>query len=176
MYKLELSELFECQLDSEAYMFFAQYRDMVKWWINRRNESTESFRELRNQFYRDWRLDWTGYNSQHAQTSSLVAHNLLKFSKIQPKEDIKSNFVVVSQRIVKLDGERLVFPTKHPKKAQVRLTPKNPLQKSLLEQAQNGYWKFGQIFLTPKWCTIPFTRFLDLSKEEQDPHIQALLQ
>lgn len=175
LYKLGLSELFECQLDSEAYAFFAQYRGMVEWWAVRGKESTSSFRELRNRFYGDWRVDWAGYNSQHAQTSSLVAHNVLK-SKVQPVEEVLrgSSFVVVSPRIARIEGERLVFPTRQAKKAYVRLVPKNSSQKVLLEQVQNKYWQLGQVFLTPKWCAIPLMRFLDLTKEK-DTCVQALL-
>jgi hypothetical protein len=175
MYKLELAEIFTCQLDSEAYTFLPQYRSMVEWWIARGKKSDASFRELRNCFYRDWKTDWKGYNSQHAQTTSLVAHNIHKFSETQTIEKVQGSFIVVSPRIAKIEDGQLVFPTKQPKKAHVQLVPKNSTQKSLLEQTQNKYWQIGQIFLTPKWCTIPLTRLLDLTKEEKDPQIQSLI-
>ena len=99
---------------------------------------------------------------------------MLRLSKGQPIEELKYSFAVISPRIVKLEDEKLVFPTKLSKKAHIHLLPKNPTQKTLLEQAQNQYWQIGQIFLTPNWCTIPLTRYLDLTKEKEDALIQQL--
>jgi len=175
MYKLGLSEIFTCRLDSETYGFLPQYHSIVEWWIDRGKEPIQSFSVFRNQFYKSWRNDWPGYNSQHAQTSSLVAYNLLKLSRGQPIGELKRSFAVVSPRIAKIEGEKLVFPTKLYKKAHVQLVTKNPTQKILLEQVQNEYWKIGQIFLTPNWCAIPFTRYLDLTSEKEDALIQKIL-
>jgi hypothetical protein len=142
------------------------------------NESLPiSYSELRDKFYQQWRLEWKGYNSQHAQTSSLTAYSILK-SKQTPtnQRELQCSFIVISPRIVKFEEkEQLVFPTKLSKKARIQLLPKTSTQRVLLEQAQNGYWKNGQIFLTDKWCTIPFTRYLDLTSEKKDPRLQELL-
>jgi len=99
---------------------------------------------------------------------------MLRLSKGQPIEELKCSFAVVSPRIAKIEDETLVFPTKQFKKAHVQLLPKNSTQKTLLEQAQNQYWQIGQIFLTPNWCTIPLTKYLDLTKEKEDASIQKL--
>jgi len=127
--------------------------------------------------YKEWKENWKGYNSQHAQTSSLVAYSILKSSK-QPttKENMGNNFAVISPNIIKIEEtNQLVFPTMLTKKAHIQLIPKTSTQQILLEQTQNGYWKLGQTFLTDKWCTIPFTRYLDLTTEKKDPLIQELL-
>ncbi|MDR0460621.1 MAG: hypothetical protein LBH62_04190 [Nitrososphaerota archaeon] len=174
MYKLGLSEIFTCRLDSETFGFLSQYYRMVEWWTDHEKESFLSFSGFRNQFYKSWRNDWKGYNSQHAQTSSLVAYNMVRLSKGQSIGELKRSFAVVSPRIAKIEDEKLVFPTKQSKKAHVQLLPKNPTQKTLLEQAQNQYWQIGQIFLTPDWCAIPFTKYLDLTKEKEDASIQKL--
>jgi hypothetical protein len=178
MYRFVLSELFECQLvGSETYAFLAQYRKLVQWWIDQASETHRSYDGLRDNFYSKWRVDWAGYNSQHAQTSSLVAHSILKSSKqtSTKEENFGYSFAVVSPSIVKIeDCERLVFPTRFAKKAQVRLITKTVAQRVLLEQAQNGYWKLGQTLITDKWCAIPFTRKLDLTSEK-DKIIQSLL-
>lgn len=175
MYRLALSEVFSCKLDREAYAFLVQYPNMVKWWINQEEVPAESSNEFRNHFYKKWKTDWKGYNSQHAQTSSSVAYSALKLSKqLQTKEELSYSFAVVSTRIVKIEDEKLVFPTKLSNKAHVQLISKSPIQQALLEQAQNDHWQLGQSFLTAEWCAIPFTRFLDL-RLEKDRFIQDLL-
>jgi hypothetical protein len=176
MYRLILSELFECKLaDSETYAFLSQYRKFVQWWLNQTKETHKSYNELRDNFYSKWRVDWSGYNSQHAQTSSLVAFGLLKSSKQTALiEGLGCNFAVLSPKIVKIEEDRMVFPTRFAKKARVQLIPKTVTQRVLLEQAQNGYWKLGQTLLTDKWCTIPFTKHLDLTKEKDATILELL--
>jgi hypothetical protein len=148
----------------------------VQWWLDHVCESHRSYDGLRDSFYKKWREDWKDYNSQHAQTSSLVAYGMLKTSKQPSTKENSDSFAVISPSIIKLEeGNRLVFPTRLTKKACVQLVPKTSVQRVLLEQAQNGYWKLGQTFLTDKWCTIPFTRHLDLTSEKKDPIIQELL-
>jgi len=179
MYKLELSEIFTCQLDREAYAFLVQYHNLVEWWRTKVNETHHSYSELRNNFYGQWRQDWKDYNSQHAQTSSLTAYNISKTLKQQATTKdvgVGRSFAVISPRIAKITDTKLVFPTQLAKKACVQLNPKTTTQKILLEQAQNGYWKIGQTFLTEKWCTIPLTRCLDLtSNTKEDPRIEEIL-
>ena len=174
LYKLTLSEIFTCKLDSEAYGLLNQYPNMVKWWIEQAKESPVSFSGFRNHYYSAWKNAWSNYNSQHAQTSSLSAYNMLKLSKGQPIEELKYSFAVISPRIVKIEDEKLVFPTKQTKKARIQLFPKNQTQKTLLEQTQNKYWQINQILLTPNWCTIPLTRYLNLTQEKEDNLIQKL--
>jgi hypothetical protein len=175
LYKLTLAEIFTCKLDSEAYGLLNHFPNMVKWWTDQVKESPTAFSVFRNHFYSAWKESWSDYNSQHAQTSSLTAYNMLRLSKMQPLKELKYSFAVVSQRIVKIEDEKLVFPTKLSKKAQVQLVPKNHTQTTLLEQTQNGYWKNGQIFLTPNWCAIPLTRYIDLTSEKEDTLIQKIL-
>jgi hypothetical protein len=169
MYKLALSQILDCQLDGEAYAFLGQYPNMVKWWISRAKEFNEgSFNEFRNQFYDTWKKDWSGYNSQHAQTSSLVAYSALNLSKQKPQIkalELKWSFAVISPRLAKIEDKALVFPTKLSRKARIKLIAKTSQQEVLLEQAQNDHWQIGQSFLTPEWCAIPLTRFLDLTVE-----------
>ena len=177
MYRFVLSEIFECKLvDSEAYAFLSQFRKFVQWWIDHVEESHKSYDDLRDSYYSKWREDWSGYNSQHAQTSSLIAHGILKSAKQAPvKKDWGHSFAVISPSIVKLEErDLLVFPTSLTKKAHIRLIPKTVAQRVLLEQTQNGYWKLVQILLTDKWCNSPFTRYLDLTAEKKDPIIQEL--
>jgi hypothetical protein len=174
LYKLTLSEIFDCKLDSEAFGLLNQFPNMVKWWTEQAKEPPTAFSVFRNYFYSAWKIRWCDYNSQHAQTSSLTAYNLLRLSKMQTLRELKCSFAVISPRIVKIEDEKLVFPTKLSKKTHVQLVPKNPTQKTLLEQTQNEYWQIGQIFLTPNWCAIPFTRYLDLTCEK-DAIVQKLL-
>jgi hypothetical protein len=171
MLKIALSQIFDCQPDGEAHALMVQYPNMVKWWINRAGEFTEgSFSKFRNQFYEGWKKEWKGYNSQHAQTSSLVAYSALQLWKESAEKtkalELKWNFAVISPRIAKIEDCKLVFPTKLPKKAHVKLIAENPRQQVLLEQAQNEHWQVGQSILTPEWCAVPFTRYLDLSSEK----------
>ncbi|MDR2203766.1 MAG: hypothetical protein LBE76_05665 [Nitrososphaerota archaeon] len=179
MYKLLLSEIFACRLDSEAYGFLSTYPRMVNWWLTRGQDSTQTFRDftaLRNQFYNEWKETWKGYNSQHAQTSCLLAFSMLK-SKVQNKAEtllLNGSFACVSSALAKVEEEKLVFVTNLQKKAQVTLVPKTSGQCVLLEQAQNKYWQIGQVFLTSKWCNIPFTRYIDPTKENDRP-LQELL-
>ncbi|MGD6805870.1 MAG: hypothetical protein ACQCN4_02805 [Candidatus Bathyarchaeia archaeon] len=178
MLKIPIAQIFDCQLDREAYAFIAQYPNMVTWWIKRSQEFKEgSFSTFRNQFYDSWKKDWVGYNSQHAQTSSLVAYSALNLSKKKPQTnpiELKWNFAVISPRIAKIEDETIVFPTKLTKKAHVKLIAKNSREKVLLEQAQNEHWQIGQSFLTPEWCAVPFTRFIDLTIE-RDRYLRDLL-
>ncbi len=177
MYRLGLSEIFACRLDSEAYGFFPQYLSMVEWWLVRGQESAQllgKFSVFRNRFYSEWKVAWEGFNSQHAQTSCLVAYRLLKLSKVPSKMDLKCSFVAVSQRIVKIEDGVLVFPTRNKRKARVELVVKDLQQSALLEQIQNNYWEVGQVFLTPSWCNMPLVRYIDLT-QEKDPQVQALL-
>jgi len=64
---------------------------------------------------------------------------MLRLSKGQPIEELKYSFAVISSRIIKIEDEKLVVPTKQPKKAHIQLLPKNQTQKTLLEQTQNKY-------------------------------------
>jgi len=177
MYKLSLAGIFACRLDSEAYGFFPQYLSMVEWWLARGQEHTQSFGKFsafRNRFYAEWKVTWKGFNSQHAQTSCLVAYRLLKLSKVPSKMDLKCSFVAVSPRIVKIEDGSLVFPTRNKRKARVELVAKDLHQSTLLEQIQNNYWEMGQVLLTHSWCNIPLVRYIDLT-QEKDPQVQALL-
>jgi hypothetical protein len=174
MYKLLLSEIFACRLDSEAYGFLSGYPRMVNWWLARGQESAQVFRDftaLRNHFYMEWKEAWKGYNSQHAQTSCLLAFSMLK-SNVHTKAEmalLNCSFAMVSPALAKVEDEKLVFTTSLQKKAHVTLAPKTSAQCVLLEQAQNKYWQIGQTFLTPKWCTIPFTRYIDPTQEKDRP-------
>jgi hypothetical protein len=88
--------------------------------------------------------------------------------------ELKWNFAVISPRIAKIENRALVFPTKLPKRAHVKLIAENPRQQTLLEQAENEHWQVGQSILTPEWCSVPFTRYLDLASEK-DRIIRELL-
>ncbi|MCL2135739.1 MAG: hypothetical protein FWH37_09400 [Candidatus Bathyarchaeota archaeon] len=177
MYKLGLSKIFACHLDSEAYSFFPQYLNMIEWWLSHGRTSTtqknNNFTAFRNQFYSEWTVDWKGYNSQHAQTSCLFALKALN-SNIQSKQELKHSFAIISPVSVKIENKKFIFVTKHTKKAYVELIPKTLTQNILLEQAQNQHWKIGQVLLTPKWCAIPFSKDIDLT-QEKDPTLQEYL-
>jgi len=179
MLKIALSQIFDCHPDGEAHALMAQYPNMVKWWAGHTAEFTEgSFSKFRNQFYEAWKREWKGYNSQHAQTSSLVAYSALQLSKGNAEKlkslELKWNFAVISPRIVKIEDCELVFPTKLSRHAHVKLIPENPRQQTLLEQATNKHWQIGQSIVTPEWCDVPFTRYLDLTLEK-DHVIKELL-
>lgn len=177
MYKLSLSEIFACRLDSEAYSFFAQYPRMIDWWFTRGKESTQPFKNFnafRNQFYSEWKVDWRGYNSQHAQTSCMFAFKALN-SNMQKRVEWKQSFVIVSPVLAKVEeNQTLAFTTMQTKKARVTLVAKTSAQGVLLEQALNMYWQIGQVLLTPTWCAIPFSREIDLT-QEKDTILQEFL-
>jgi hypothetical protein len=176
LFRLFLSELFSCKLDSEAYAFLPQYQGMVKWWLQQDKGVDQKFGSFRNQHYLNWRNHWVGFNSQHAQTSSMLAYTALTTVKEQnqQKTQLYGGSAVISIRLVQIKDEALFFSTKPPKKAKIQLLPKTSQQKILLEQTQNGYWQPGQVYLTHTYCQIPFTRHIDLTKEK-DPAIQSLI-
>jgi hypothetical protein len=95
-------------------------------------------------------------------------------SKVQSKEELQQSFAFVSPVLAKVEDKTLVFTTRQVKKARVELVPKTGAQCVLLEQTQNLYWQVGQVFLTPKWCAMPFARSLDLTKEN-DSTLQEFL-
>jgi hypothetical protein len=176
MYKLVLSEIFACRLDSETYGFLSAYPRMVDWWLSRGRDATQEFRDFsafRSKFYNEWKEAWRGYNSQHAQTSCSFAFKALN-SKVQSKDELKQSFAFVSPVLAKVEDKTLIFTTSQTKKARVELVPKTSAQCVLLEQTQNLYWQVGQVFLTPKWCAVPFARSLDLTKEN-DSTLQEFL-
>ena len=176
MYKLSLSEIFACRLNSEAYSFLSLYPRMIDWWLARGQETPQGFSDFsafRSQFYSQWKETWKGCNSQHAQTSCLFALKALN-SKVQSKDELKQSFALVSPVLAKVEGKTLVFTTTQTKKARVELVPKTVAQCVLLEQAQNKYWQIGQVFLTPKWCVVPFSKDYDLT-QEKDSTLQELL-
>ncbi|MDR2203409.1 MAG: hypothetical protein LBE76_03750 [Nitrososphaerota archaeon] len=176
MYRIGLSDIFACKLDSEAYSFLPQYLSMVEWWMAHGRASAQkfsNFTSFRNQFYSEWKVDWRGYNSQHAQTSCLFALRALN-SEVKSKEALTNRFAIISPVSVKIEGKKFIFVTRNAKKAHVELVPKSVAQGVLLDQVQNMYWKIGQVFLTPKWCNIPFTRDLDLTKENDPTLIEYL--
>jgi len=176
MYRLTLSEIFACKLDSEAYNFFAQYPRMINWWITRGRETVQEFKDFnafRNKFYSEWKTDWKSYNSQHAQTSCMFAFKTLN-SNMPKNSEMKQSFVIISPVLAKIEENKtFVFTTLQTKKARVNLVSKTSAQSVLLEQALNKYWQIGQVLLTPNWCVIPFTREIDLT-QEKDPCIQTL--
>ena len=88
--------------------------------------------------------------------------------------DLTWNFAVISPRIVRIEDGGLVFPTKLSRHAHVKLIPENPRQQALLEQAANEHWQVGQSIVTPEWCAVPFTRYMDLASEK-DRVINELL-
>jgi len=177
MYKLSFSEVFACRLDSEAYSFLSQYLRMIDWWFVHGRDVVQEFRDFnafRNKFYSTWRVDWRGYNSQHAQTSCMFAYKALNL-KVQKSEELRQSFVIVSPVLAKVEeNQTLVFTTVQTKKARVKLVAKTTAQSVLLEQALNMYWQIGQVFLTPTWCAIPFSREIDLT-QEKDTTLQEYL-
>jgi len=177
MYRVTLSEIFVCKLDSEAYSFFAQYTHMINWWLTHGKQTAQEFGDFnafRNKFYSEWKTDWKGYNSQHAQTSCMFAFKALN-SKVQKSEELQQRFVIVSPVLAKVEEKQtFVFTTLQAKKARVTLVPKTVAQGVLLEQALNMYWQIGQVFLTPTWCAIPFSREIDLT-QEKDAILQEFL-
>lgn len=179
MLKVALSEIFVCQPDGEAHALISQYPNMVTWWINHAKEfSGGSFSKFRKQFYTAWRNAWKGYNSQHAQSSSVVAYSSLQLSKENAAKpvtlELKLSFAVISPRIARIADGALVFPTTLSKHGHVKLIPENPRQQMLLEQAENKHWQVGQAIVTSEWSVVPFTRFLDLASDK-DRIIKELL-
>ena len=180
MLKIALSEIFDCQPDGEAHALISQYPNMVTWWINHAGEfSGGSFSKFRKQFYEAWRRDWTGYNSQHAQSRSVVAYSALQLwkegSEKRSSLELKLSFAVISPRIARIADGALVFPTKLSKHGHVKLIPENPRQRMLLEQAENEHWQVGQAIVTAEWSVVPFTRFLDLTSEKDRVMKELLL-
>jgi len=177
--KVTLSDLFNCELDREACELLAEYPKMVEWWIERAEGfSGGSFATFRKKFYKEWKEDWKGYHSQHAQTSCLVAYSALQLWR-SPAErlkfsELKWHFAVVSPKLVRIENGWLCFATKLERTAHVRLIPDSPRQKRLIEQAENGYWQIGQSIVTPEWTVIPFTRYVNLTSEGE-PFIKELL-
>jgi len=176
LYRLVLSELFKCRLDSEACAFLPQYVRMVRWWLGREKEVGQVFRLYRNMHYVEWKRAWKGYQSQHAQSSSVIAYSALKAKERNGCEVgvLGDGFASLSSRIVRVEGEKLVFPTVLSRRACVQLIIERGVQRVLLEQAQNRHWLVGQVYLTSNYCVIPFTRFVDLSGE-LDPFVKDLV-
>lgn len=167
-----MSELFRCKPDRLAYEFMAEYPKMVEWWIKRTVEfGGGSYAVFRKHFYKEWKKEWDGYYSQHAQTSSLVAFSGVQLWK-KPDErlkipELKWRFIVVSPREVKIEKGELLFSTKIGEIAHVKIIPEDQRLRRLLVQAENGYWQVGQSIVTPEWAVVSFTSYLDLSTERE---------
>ena len=178
MYRIPLAEVFSSQPDSEAYAFLELYPSMVTWWIKHSVEFKGGpANSFRNQLYPKWKADWPGYNSQHAQTSSSVAYAILQLNKEAAELEtinLKLNFAVISQRLAKIEDCELIFPTKHSKRAHIKLITTDPRQQTLLEQAANKYWQIGQPTITATWSIIPLTKQINLTMEN-DRAINELL-
>lgn len=168
--RVTLSELYRCSPDEEALRLMEEYSKMVGWWAERaRGFGGGPYSRFRNAYYAAWRGRWPRWNSQHGQTSSMVAYstlNLWKKPEHRPRRlEPHTPFAVLSPRVVKVEHSLLRISTTIRSFGYAELVPNSPHQQKLLEQAGEGLWQLGQVILTLEWAIIPFIEDVDMAAE-----------
>jgi transposase len=168
--KITLSELYGCSPDEEALRLIEEYSIMLGWWAEKaQGFEGRSYAKFRNTYYAAWRERWPDWNSQHAQTSSMVVYSAIQLWRRKPggprRLELRVPFAVLSPRIVKVEHGLLRVSTTIRDFGYAELIPNNSYQQKLLEQAEEKLWQLGQVILTPEWTIIPFTKDLDITRE-----------
>lgn len=156
-----------------------EYSRMVGWWAEKaRGFGGGSYARFRNTYYAAWKKRWPEWNSQHAQTSSMVAYSALSLWRKRVKTprmlELRMAFAVLSPRVVKVEHSLLRISTTIRSFGYAELIPNSSHQQKILEQVEEGLWQLGQVILTPGWAIISFIRDVDLTAEKQ-PELEALL-
>lgn len=177
--RVTLSELYRCSPDGEALRLMEEFIKMLGWWAERaRGFGDGPYARFRNTYYAAWKKRWPEWNSQHAQTSSMVAYSALslwrKRAKTPRKLELRMAFAVLSPRVVKVEHSLLRISTTIRSFGYVELISNSSHQQKILEQAEEGLWQLGQVILTRGWAVIPFIRDVDLTAERQ-LELEALL-
>jgi len=183
--KVTLSEVYRYAFNSEAEAILKAFPRMVEWWIERAEQLIESglsrplrYSEFRNMYYYEWCRDFVGWNTHYAQTSSLVAYteSRLRFPG-QARKGLKARaeFAVIHPNIAWIRNGCLRTTTKPREYIHLKLEPKDRRQALLLEQAEKGIWRVGQVLLTREWALIPFLKEAELL-EVLDPALSMIAQ
>jgi len=170
--KVTISEIYSCELDDLAESIVGTFPRMVEWWIGKAERIMEGglrrpvrYSEFRDMHYHEWRREFTDWNTHYAQTSSLVAYTetRLRFpSYVRKGLRVKANFAVIHPNIVAVRNGCLRISTKPRLYSYVKLNPRDRRQSLLLEQAEKGVWRIGQVLLTGEWALIPLLKEAEL--------------
>jgi len=149
-----------------------EYSKMLGWWTEKaQGFEGGSYAKFRNTYYAAWKERWPDWNSQHAQTSSMVVYSAIQLWKRKssgPRRlELRVPFAVLSPRVVKVERGLLRVSTTIRGFGYVELIPNSSHQQRLLEQAEKGLWQLGQVIMTREWAVISFIRDVDLVAERQ---------
>ena len=183
--KVTLSEIYRCRVNGEAEVILEMFPKMVEWWIGKAGDVMEDwsrrpirYSEFRNMHYYEWRRRFAGWNTHYAQTSSLIAYTEAKLRSIDHILEglrVKMRFAVIHPNIAWIRDGCLKITTKPRRFVYVRLKPRDRRQRLLLEQAERGEWRIGQILLTGQWTLIPLLRDVELLRS-LDPILSEIAQ
>lgn len=100
-----------------------------------------------------------------AQTRSLVAYTEMRLrfpSYVRRGFRVKAKFAIIHPNIVAARNGYLRISTKPRLYSFVKLNPSDRRQSLLLEQAEKGVWRIGQVLLTGEWALIPLLKEIEL--------------
>ena len=159
--EVTVSPVFRCRLDGMMREFLDVFGLMVDWWLQKLSSgSYSSFSSFRKQFYMEGKKRWGGWNTQHLQSSCLVAF------KLREMFERKLKFAVLSPLTVKIHGRNLVVSTRRREFGKVVLSVSGGLEQGLLQLAENSSCRIGQVFLTERWVIIPFILKVNLNNRK----------
>ena len=183
--KVTISEIYSCAFDSRAEAIIETFPRMVEWWIGKAERIIEKglrgpvrYSEFRNMHYHEWCREFADWNTHYAQTSSLVAftETRLRFpSYVRRGLKVEADFAVIHPNIVAVRNGCLRISTRPKLYSYVKLSPKDRRQALLLEQAEKGVWRIGQVLLTREWALIPLLKEAELL-EALDPALSMIAQ
>ena len=183
--KVTISEIYSCAFDSRAETILETFPRMVEWWIGKAERIIEKglrrpvrYSEFRNMHYHEWCREFADWNTHYAQTSSLVAftETRLRFpSYVRRGLKVEANFAVIHPNIVAVRNGCLRISTRPKLYSYVKLNPRDRRQALLLEQAEKGVWRIGQVLLTREWALIPLLKEAELL-EALDPALSMIAQ
>ena len=183
--KVTISEIYGCELDGLAESIIETFPRMVEWWIGKAERIIEKglrvpvrYSEFRNMHYHEWCREFADWNTHYAQTSSLVAFTETRLrypSYVRRGLKVEADFAVIHPNIVAVRNGCLRISTKPKLYSYVKLNPRDRRQALLLEQAEKGVWRIGQVLLTREWALIPLLKEAELL-EAVDPALSMIAQ
>ena len=185
--RITVSEVCRCELDDEALKLLEEFPKMLEWWAEkaltyvdlrsgRQRDTRYAYSMFRNAFYKEWREKWKEWNSQYAQTSSVVVHSSLQLrhpNHASDKLNLRMRFATVHPKIVRVKDGVLRVSTRLEEYARIKLFPNSEYQRKMIDQAERRVWQIGHVFLTPEYTVIPLSKSIDISME-RDPALEEL--
>lgn len=159
---LMLSEVYRIEPNEKVDELINTFIRMVKWWVEKAGDKPwKRYDHLRTAFYKDWTAEFQGWSSQLAHSSALEAYSRIKLGKPLEERAVAAELdlpvAVLHPQMIKIENHNLrIYANKNVGYIYVQLKPINKIQENLLTQAENRFWKIGQVTLTRKWAIIPF--------------------